>query len=549
MRFKVIDARCTAVSKRALLSAVASSLIVAQAGAQQYLTPPGCDLKLQNAQLFTSLNNQIGTTGTAVGSSLNSAEASTAQVMEIVAQRRAQEAESCPANFSRVGGFCQPVRRIALAEPASSSPATPVDTGATLTSTGKTNSVRRSSVAPDRRQSVAKPDDSRLKPEQEATRNAVWSEAFADYERRRGLGNASESASRKQATAGVLFGADHAVWNGDNGMVFGLVGGFSTTRQDFRTTSNTVANTTFNVPAANLGGNFDPNINNDPNAYFGSNGPGAGYAGFQYSLPDNHTIETDQKQTLTGPSIGATLSLFRGGFFSDGLVKADFLDLSRTTTGSDTFSTTLTNTNFQNYLPIGGLSTSHINGQEQAGCINLAGGNGQVFNPPYTTSGRQTVALSSVTLQGQAFNFVVAENIGYHFDLSPGYWIEPVIGVRYGYSNYGNAAALGLEDGQSIRVQGGARFGMTSLVQDRYILTNSLTTLVYSDVWIKGFVIDPNSFSAGALLADEGKLRLQAALTSKIDLLNGFSAFVQAEGRYGDDYWGVGGKAGVRYQW
>jgi hypothetical protein len=155
-----------------------------------------------------------------------------------------------------------------------------------------------------------------------------------------------------------------------------------------------------------------------------------------------------------------------------------------------------------------------------------------------------------VALSTQTVNLTAVENIGYHYDLPRGFWIEPLIGARYNFASYGsNAAALGLADGESVRVQGGARFGLTSLIQDQFIWTNSFTTLVYSDVWIHGFVLDPTSFSAGALLADQGKLRVQGILSSRIDLLNGFSAFLQAEGRYGEDYWGVGGKGGFRYQW
>ena len=97
--------------------------------------------------MFTNVNNAYPAGSTPAGTSLAAAEASTAQVMELVAQRRATEAEACPAGSVRLGGVCQPVRRIASTpQPASLAPATSVDTGATLTSTARRSAARRLSV-------------------------------------------------------------------------------------------------------------------------------------------------------------------------------------------------------------------------------------------------------------------------------------------------------------------------------------------------------------------------------------------------------------------
>ena len=57
-----------------------------------------------------------------------------------------------------------------------------------------------------------------------------------------------------------------------------------------------------------------------------------------------------------------------------------------------------------------------------------------------------------------------------------------------------------------------------------------------------------DGFSAGALLADQGELRVQFILTSKLDLLNGISAFAEVQGRYGQHYSGFGGRIGGRYE-
>ena len=266
-----------------------------------------------------------------------------------------------------------------------------------------------------------------------------------------------------------------------------------------RATRSSTTNYVVNFPAADLN-SIDP---------WALSAAQTGYTGpfsFSYPLPANHTLDSVQQQTLTGPSLGATLSFFRGGFFSDGVAKTDFLNLNKTSTVSDLYGRTL-NASFE--LPGNG---------DQTGCILI---------PPQAPSFTITKPLATITAisqQTSAINFIVAENLGYHFDLPQGNWIEPLIGARYSYSTYGsNAASLGLEDGHAIRVQGGAEFGFTRFVLDRYVWTTSLTTLLYSDVLISGFVTNADGFSAGALLADQGKLRVQGALTSKVDLLNGVS--------------------------
>src|SRR5262245_3949527 len=49
-------------------------------------------------------------TTTPAGSALSSAEASTTQVLEVVAQRRIQETQACAIGFVRISGTCQPLR-------------------------------------------------------------------------------------------------------------------------------------------------------------------------------------------------------------------------------------------------------------------------------------------------------------------------------------------------------------------------------------------------------------------------------------------------------
>src|SRR5262249_23200482 len=159
----------------------------------------------------------------------------------------------------------------------------------------------------------------------------IWSEGFADYERRTGLGDATGPASRSQHSAGFLVGADHTMRNGDADILVGLLGGASNTQQAFQRASNQQLLT-------NYVANFTPE-QLDPGS-LGYPGPFS----FSYPFPTAHSINADEQQRLTGPSLGLTSSFFRGGFFSDAVVKADFLTLNQTSTVSDTFDRSLRNT-------------------------------------------------------------------------------------------------------------------------------------------------------------------------------------------------------------
>jgi hypothetical protein len=44
-------------------------------------------------------------------------------------------------------------------------------------------------------------------------------------------------------------------------------------------------------------------------------------------------------------------------------------------------------------------------------------------------------------------------------------------------------------------------------------------------------------------------VRALGQLGAKVTTRDSISYYVQAEGRAGGDYWGVGGKAGIRVEW
>ncbi len=127
-------------------------------------------------------------------------------------------------------------------------------------------------------------------------------------------------------------------------------------------------------------------------------------------------------------------------------------------------------------------------------------------------------------------------------------WLEPTVGLRYTYTDMSSAASeFGFGNGEVFRLQGGLRYGMDEMT--RYgLLTTTFTGLLYSDVAINGYAVGVNPASPISKV-DEGKLRVQGILRSKIDYGNGFSNFGEVDVRGGEDVFGIGGKVGLRYEW
>jgi hypothetical protein len=148
-------------------------------------------------------------------------------------------------------------------------------------------------------------------------------------------------------------------------------------------------------------------------------------------------------------------------------------------------------------------------------------------------------------------NYVLASNIGYHFDLDRGYWFEPTGRITYTFAHFdSDAAELGLDDGHTLRLQAGGRLGKTIL--DQYagrIWTVAVGAYLYSDVLVEGFVANGQGISSGPLEQDEGKLRVLGTLLGQVTTFDGYSVYAEGEVRGGEDYWGVGGKLGARVEW
>jgi outer membrane autotransporter protein len=218
-----------------------------------------------------------------------------------------------------------------------------------------------------------------------------------------------------------------------------------------------------------------------------------------YTSSDVHFTGSSTVAHVTGPSVGAYGVYVRGPFSTDLTFKADLFSLDEI--------------------------FSEIIGT----------------NPPIVNAGTASVDMT---------NFIVANNYNYRIPLSAAQWIEPTVGFRFTQTNYGaGAAALGLADGHVFRVQGGARVGNEADWNGIHV-TTVVTGLAYSDVSITGGTATTDGFINPTIFAsDEGKLRGEGIFALNLDYLNGWSSFALADVRGGQDFFGYGGRLGLRYQW
>jgi autotransporter-like protein len=213
--------------------------------------------------------------------------------------------------------------------------------------------------------------------------------------------------------------------------------------------------------------------------------------------------------TLSGPTAGLYATYFNAGFSSDVIVKFDFLTVDETF--NDVLATTGGITNqVPAFIPVAG-----------AGSVNL-------------------------------LNSTVVGNLNYRFDLYPNFWVEPTVGAAYTNSSYGSGAAqLGLANGNLVRVQGGARFGTSTLLSNGVLMTPILTGLAYNDVVVQGGFIPVGALQGNNLLvqSDQGFMRGEGILALNFDFGYGMSSFVLGDVYGGAHLFGAGGRAGIRYQW
>ncbi len=218
----------------------------------------------------------------------------------------------------------------------------------------------------------------------------------------------------------------------------------------------------------------------------------------------------------TGGLAGVYATYFNGAFSADFLFKADAYDLG---------------VNFSDYI---------------AFAPNSLGPGGQ---PIYAPAARIFPYWSSSHLP--VFDFNLVGNLNYRIHLAPRWWVEPTVGAMYTATLYDwRASRVGLADGEQVRLQGGARFGVETIL-GATPTTLTLTGLAYNDVLIAGGFVGSLAFNGQNLLqqANQNQMRGRGIIALNFDHGGGLSSFIQGEGRGGYGLVGGGGKIGVRYAW
>jgi hypothetical protein len=212
--------------------------------------------------------------------------------------------------------------------------------------------------------------------------------------------------------------------------------------------------------------------------------------GFVGSYIDTHvsTDATTTKTRLDGSGVGIYGTYVKGGFSTDLTTKFDFLQV-----------------------------TSDFGSPPTAGAINLT-------------------------------NAGVSGNMQYKQDLTKTAFVEPTGGFSFTRAMFGSgAAADGLTDASTLRLQAGARWG-TSWTINGISIEPSLKTLVYSNVIAEGSTA---AAAAAALIAptDAGKVRGEADPSVNWDFGNGYSASLSGLVRFGNGLQGCSANINFRKQW
>jgi hypothetical protein len=419
----------------------------------------------------------------------STSQTETTTMNRVIQERREKEAQACPPGETKVDGVCQAPPRPQVA------PSRPVPMPRVTARRPKAR-VHVALPAPHRPYAPAPVAPTYVKPAPSMPvfvdtgfHLGTWAEGYGDYEHRSG----SQSTSFQCCTAPPApftpppVGVTLDVKSSTT--TAGFLGGLDATRRNLF--------------------NFDDGV---------ILGLTAGYMSADVDVKTS-VLSTDTTRLangsstlhahLDGPSLGMYATYFNGPFSNDFLIKNDFLSLGES---------------FSDTLAFG-----------RCACF----GSNFTFTSPF--AGAASTHLDQLT---------VSDNVNYRVGLSPTTWIEPTGGVQYTLSSYdSSAAALGLKDGYTFRLQGGTRFGFDSFLGGLH-LTTSLTGLVLDDVTVHGDFVQGGAFGTNAkILSDQGKVQGEGILALNFDWGRGITTFVQGDVRGGDHIFGVGGKGGIRVQW
>src|SRR5579871_971922 len=144
-------------------------------------------------------------------------------------------------------------------------------------------------------------------------------------------------------------------------------------------------------------------------------------------------------------------------------------------------------------------------------------------------------------------NAGVSGNLQYKSKIGNGF-VEPTVGFSFTRTMFGsNAALMGLQDGSTVRLQGGARFGAAWDVNGISV-EPTLALLVYSNVIADGTSVATVPVAVPVTPTDQGLVRGEVDPELNLDFNNGYSAYVRGSVRFGSELFGGSAKVGLRKQ-
>ena len=127
-------------------------------------------------------------------------------------------------------------------------------------------------------------------------------------------------------------------------------------------------------------------------------------------------------------------------------------------------------------------------------------------------------------------------------------FLEPTVGFSFTRTMFGdNAALMGLQDGSTLRLQAGARFG-TAFNVNGISFEPTLALLAYSNVIADGTSVATVPVAVPVTPTDQGLVRGEVDPELNLDFNNGYTAYVRGSVRFGSELVGGSAKVGLRKQ-
>ncbi len=184
-----------------------------------------------------------------------------------------------------------------------------------------------------------------------------------------------------------------------------------------------------------------------------------------------------------------------------------------------------------------GLYSMYINGPFSADLV----GKFDFLNLKEDFAGFAPNGSIGVTNAGVSGNVQYKNKFGASF-------LEPTMGFSFTRTMFGdNAALMGLQDGSTLRLQAGARFG-TVFDVNGISFEPTLALLAYSNVIADGTSVNTLPIPVPVTPTDKGLVRGEVDPELNLDFNNGYSAYVRGSVRFGSELVGGFAKVGLRKQ-